>query len=630
VIACLARLAVGYQFTRKVVNQSRKLEESATRNLYESSCIVVPMTVGWLHPKILLPQNWREWDRTTLRAVLAHEQAHVERADWAIAAVAAVNRSIFWFHPLAWWLEHTLPRLAEEACDDAALRELECRPKYAQILLQMAAAVRLRRSRTIWEAMAMARVPEVQMRINRILDEARRISPPLSRRACSALLAFGLPIIGAISMLQLAPARAMEQDRAVAEAVPPPQTAEPQTRANPSPAQAPSDVGAMLDDWRRKPAQRAAPLQPITRVAPEYPPAARAAGVRGTVRLTITIGKDGTVTDVTSVTGHPLLIPSATEAVRKWVYSPQRENVQLQVEVPVVPDPNSNPATPQEPAPQPSAPPLVSLTPISRVEPEYPAVARESGAHGLVELAVAVATDGHVTDVTALRGHPMLKRPAQDAVMHWMYPPQSSVVITNAEVIFPAPEPATGGRIVQAILLSKKQPEYPLEARQAGVSGLVEMLAAVGVDGRVKSVRTLKGDPLLIKAAEDCVMQWRYRPTLLNGVPVRSDVRVTLNFVAQGLQPESGPQNPDGTRPALLIRRTEPEAQDADGVVRLRAKIGTDGKLTDIQIEEGEPALSSAALNVVKQWLYRPAALNGTPVESETRIVLRFQGKREH
>lgn len=88
-----------------------------------------------------------------------------------------------------------------------------------------------------------------------------------------------------------------------------------------------------------------------------------------------------------------------------------------------------------------------------------------------------------------------------------------------------------GGKISQATLLSSKQPEYPKLARQMGVKGTVEILASIGVDGHVKSVKVEKGHPLLVKAATDAVMQWVYKPTLLNGVPVPNDTHITLNFL---------------------------------------------------------------------------------------------------
>ena len=89
----------------------------------------------------------------------------------------------------------------------------------------------------------------------------------------------------------------------------------------------------------------------------------------------------------------------------------------------------------------------------------------------------------------------------------------------------------TGGQIVQAQLIYGKQPEYPKLARQMGVKGSVELLATIGVDGHVKKVKVEKGHPLLTKAASEAVMQWVYKPTLLNGTPVENDTHITLNFL---------------------------------------------------------------------------------------------------
>jgi periplasmic protein TonB len=55
---------------------------------------------------------------------------------------------------------------------------------------------------------------------------------------------------------------------------------------------------------------------------PVYPPLAKQARIQGTVRFTAIIGRDGAIQNLTLVSGHPLLIPSAQEAVRQWVYQP--------------------------------------------------------------------------------------------------------------------------------------------------------------------------------------------------------------------------------------------------------------------------------------------------------------------
>lgn len=64
----------------------------------------------------------------------------------------------------------------------------------------------------------------------------------------------------------------------------------------------------------------------IKKVTPVYPPLARQARVQGTVRFTAIIGKDGTIQNLQLVSGHPLLVPAATEAVKQWLYKPTMLN----------------------------------------------------------------------------------------------------------------------------------------------------------------------------------------------------------------------------------------------------------------------------------------------------------------
>ena len=59
-------------------------------------------------------------------------------------------------------------------------------------------------------------------------------------------------------------------------------------------------------------------------VAPAYPPLARSARVQGPVVLDVVIGKDGSVTDIKAESGHPLLVPAAIDAVKKWRYKPYK------------------------------------------------------------------------------------------------------------------------------------------------------------------------------------------------------------------------------------------------------------------------------------------------------------------
>ena len=55
---------------------------------------------------------------------------------------------------------------------------------------------------------------------------------------------------------------------------------------------------------------------------PEYPPLAKMARIQGTVRLEAIISKDGTIQDLKVLSGHPLLVKSALDAVKQWRYQP--------------------------------------------------------------------------------------------------------------------------------------------------------------------------------------------------------------------------------------------------------------------------------------------------------------------
>lgn len=60
------------------------------------------------------------------------------------------------------------------------------------------------------------------------------------------------------------------------------------------------------------------------------------------------------------------------------------------------------------------------------------------------------------------------------------------------------------------------------------------------------------------------------------------------------------------------------------GSVRLAAVIGTDGRVRELQVLGGHPMLVPAAVEAVRQWVYRPTLLNGDPVEVATEIVVIF------
>lgn len=185
-----ARFLLGMFLAWKLVVTSRPLGR-----FRESDSITVPLTIGWLQPQMLLPSNWRQWDRTKLDAVLAHEAAHARRRDGLVAGLAGINRCIFWFHPLAWWLERRLTLLAELACDEVCLAELGDRQGYANLLLEMARAVGGSQGRLRAHAIPMAASSHLRQRIDSVLKDGPEPSRGLKRTAWAAIALCAVPVV---------------------------------------------------------------------------------------------------------------------------------------------------------------------------------------------------------------------------------------------------------------------------------------------------------------------------------------------------------------------------------------------------------------------------------------------------
>jgi protein TonB len=85
---------------------------------------------------------------------------------------------------------------------------------------------------------------------------------------------------------------------------------------------------------------------------------------------------------------------------------------------------------------------------------------------------------------------------------------------------------------------------------------------------------------------------------------------------------------------AQLLKRRDPEyprlarTSGAAGIVELTAAIGADGRVGEVKVLKGHPLLRQAAVDAVKAWVYRPAMLNGQPIETETQVLLNFKGDR--
>lgn len=197
----LLRLLVGIALTWRLCRSALPVQAdwTAGRDVRASACVHVPVT---FLSTILLPAGYPSWDATERRAVIAHESAHVSQGDFYVLLLASINRAVFWFNPLAWWLQSRIAYLAETRSDAAAIAAIDDRTRYAEILLDFGA----RAGRTT-AGLAMAGKGTLSRRVEQILAET--IAPKrMDWRVWSAVVACIVPLTaGAIAQ---APSRGQD------------------------------------------------------------------------------------------------------------------------------------------------------------------------------------------------------------------------------------------------------------------------------------------------------------------------------------------------------------------------------------------------------------------------------------
>jgi BlaR1 peptidase M56/heavy-metal resistance protein len=168
----LLRLAIGtiqaHRLIRSAILQDGRLTSGAC---------TTPITVGWFNPVVILPIEWQQWPEEQLSAILTHENEHASRYHPFAQWIAVLNRAVFWFHPLAWWLERKMAALSEEACDAAVLAAGHSPQDYSDYLLNLARSMMRDGKRVQVVGMAMPGSC-LKMRIRQILSgvPAQRIS----------------------------------------------------------------------------------------------------------------------------------------------------------------------------------------------------------------------------------------------------------------------------------------------------------------------------------------------------------------------------------------------------------------------------------------------------------------------
>jgi len=544
VAARLAWLFAGFWRLRRYRRNAVPLQDPGVwSEVLLSAEISSPVTFGWRRPVILLPERFPQLSESMQRAILCHEDLHVERHDWLFTVAEELVRALLWFHPAIWWLLGEIQLAREQAVDCRVVQITQSRDPYVDALLEMAGA---RPELDLAPAPLFLRKRHLKQRVVEIIREAT-----MSKTRWITALATSVVFLAAACWL-------------VTGAFP--LAASPQMVSD-APGVAVDPGGAQL----------------MHRAGVAYPAAAIAKGVQGTVVAQVKLDDNGVVTDASILSGPDELRKPVLQSVLNWHFSKEAAGGTRQVTVTF--------ELPKEGAPPPTGVAGGVAAGVSggvgtgvsggvgtggpQIIMRGDRITLNNGAPSVLKgIIVSGISEQARTDLLArLPYHEGDTLPADiSSVMHKVGQAvaafdehlRAAIEVHNGEaeltiaVLGTEPHVSASGGSAQAAaavaldtgtqapkrirvgsavqagnLLSKVVPEYPALAKQGRIQGTVELQAVIGKDGTVQDLKVVSGHPLLAQAALDAVRNWVYRPTLLNGDPVEVMTTIDLNFTLE-------------------------------------------------------------------------------------------------
>jgi len=225
----------------------------------------------------------------------------------------------------------------------------------------------------------------------------------------------------------------------------------------------------------------------------------------------------------------------------------------------------------------------------------------------------------------------------------------------------------------RAMLLEKVVPSYPEQATANHIQNNEILDIQIDEMGNVASAKIQSGHPWFAQASLEAVTQWKYRPYLQQGSPVRVESTVLIVYRVAGQQ-DRAPRFPQGmpasvvsiadapSPPASPVDASQVEATQVEapkhvqldrklledrvinqvqptyppiakaahiqGDVLLHVVIDKEGRVAQLRAVSGHPILIQAAMDAVKQWSYKPYEVRGEAVgvESTVRVEFRIDG----
>jgi TonB family protein len=635
-LACLggmllftARLLAGFLLAGRLLHRARSVGEELCRyhdlivaagtrvKIQESERVRVPVTLGLRTLRIILPPDWRTWSEEKMNIVLAHELAHVRRRDPLFALLAALNKCIFWFHPLAWWLERRLAVLAEQAADDAGMTAAPNAESYARTVLEVASSMKEQNRRLVWHGVAMDG-PLLVQRIRRVMDpRTQKYMKRLGKTARVGLLTSAgmlLWVVAAVDFHDVARAQTSGSSHLGGEISlsggkgaqsnpnclcfftddrlpdPKPTTAEEAAAMERQLAANPEDDSTRLRllryDWKNNLESQRVPLvlwlidhHPESPLH-QYETAGLFVSYPGDHRSDATVIADAKQRWLAQVDAHPEDAQVLLNAARFLRERSIGETIDLLKR-----------AQKLDPAQKTKALAEVysSVLLQSASKGKSGAPANDSG------LAAQIRSELQASNDVALVGA-VAHRVVQDSVWHseidssrWDLAALKTIaneLVTHAQALEPQsqewsdlmqgvnglqagpqPRPSAGNpsipvspesmhvsdQVAAGALINAPLPVYPPLAKIARVEGMVILQARIGTDGRVTELKVTSGHPMLVQAALDAVRGYIYKPFLLNGNPATVQTTVKIPFSLGEAGPDAKMETLNATNQASRI-----------------------------------------------------------------------------
>jgi TonB family protein len=261
---------------------------------------------------------------------------------------------------------------------------------------------------------------------------------------------------------------------------------------------------------------------------------------------------------------------------------------------------------------------------LHRTGVNHPPAALRDGVQGTVSVQVKLDLTGIVNDAQVLTGPDELRKAVLESVLQWHFSRDAAGSTRVIQIAFELPKVSDSA--APAPGTTRLFPQGSI--RSIRVTGLSEqasaaLLASLPIhEGDEWNAQTSEKADQVAKAFDEHLTIRQQSVSQSPGGAAQVDL-----VIAEGSQRIKVGGNVQGV---MVVSKTPPiypaaaKAAGVSGVVQLSAIIGKDGTVQELKVLSGPPELVPAAMDAVKQWVYKPTMLNGSPVQVETTITINF------